>query len=1242
MAKIIRVVLIDSINRGSNIEIQLDSNTALTGTNGIGKTSFLKLLPIFYGAAPGTIIRGDGNNVLSFANWYLPHESSYLIFDYENHEGHRCCAVMHRSGQDGYAYRLIDGEWDQGLVYQDAETGMLVKPSNLIQHCLRMQRQCSPEITQTSYRLIMQYNTGSSDMSTVQDKGQRALIETLRKRFSLAPRRKELSGIDTITWTLIDGGNNMESLNNIIADILKQDNDDPAGALGQIQRYSLEKILEDHNAYRMYESDGQPKIERLSNLLVEYHSKFEQLSKAKRRVELANERALDEKEKVSELLDERRKARDDFEADWENKREKLDKAVSEARIRLDTAEQTLARLEQQQETYAAMGIEAMARRCERKPDKQAERDDKQSELDKLEHEGANVRLEYERRISAVKDRCQQRISTERSREKPQREQAEAAKERIRNQLDADTVALQTEQANTLAPHLEAEKSIDNDLLLIAGELKFTKQLKVLPHDQQEIDLTREQIEAKRHAQADLSDAEQHHHSALAKWSDAQRALAAEKSALEKQQAAVRKELETLQAQLNASESTLLGYLRRHHSSWQENIGRLLPPTILMRDDLNPELVNSADTGNLFGVTLNTSVLPTQALANTDDLRASIARVEEDRQSLEQAEADLEVRGRKQLEAKRKLDEQEHQNRSAMARLKDDLSALSTQLESVLDRATENHQLHIQALEEQQAALRVKLEETKANIGEIKSQFGRQRVDLKTTATEALQDLDAQLKAVFEQISDAVREIEDQQSREVKELEHNMESALSEAGIDVTITRRLKNALKDLNDELTWIAQNTEKVDEYKRWVLNEWPQRAELARQFDEANRVNDNATRSKSEFDKGTKETRDAFKKQLSQLDQKRRTIDDDLFILERLGKSLESFPSDPDAQLANGQTPQDLEHDISIFKRDLSALQRSGSSLYSEALNLFRARYPNSPHAHHIEGIAKVARETAETYDEAWLYGAGHLVSDMPQFHALQKDKLISGARNIGESVSDGRIKLEELNESIIRLSREATARAKIVAESFASLDIESVKIQSKIRDMDFWGDLQYFDNQYRRWCSLGDDQLPSNGYITALEKIIRWVKDERLTTNIKDCFTLEVVMIDSGRPKKITNDSSFKSSSSEGLKLILQSMLFVSLFELLRKDADLQIIFPLDETLRLASENYIPLLQALNDRNIVVVGGFPDGSPEILSHFEHSYEFYREQLHAPLEIRQYVNPEPDELDALHAAWAELENRA
>ena len=138
----------------------------------------------------------------------------------------------------------------------------------------------------------MQYNTGSSDMSTVQDKGQRALIETLRKRFSLAPRRKEFAGIDTITWTLIDGGNNMEGLTKIIADVLQQDNDDPAGALDKIQLYSLNKLLEDHNAYRMYESDGQPKIERVSNLLVEYRSKYEQLSKAKRRVELAEERAL--------------------------------------------------------------------------------------------------------------------------------------------------------------------------------------------------------------------------------------------------------------------------------------------------------------------------------------------------------------------------------------------------------------------------------------------------------------------------------------------------------------------------------------------------------------------------------------------------------------------------------------------------------------------------------------------------------------------------------------------------------------------------------------------------------------------------------------------------------------------------------------------------------------------------------------------------------------------------------------
>ena len=75
MAKILRIIMIDSLCRGERAEIILDGNTSLTGTNGIGKSSILRLIPVFYGAPPGSVVKSDGNNK-SFADWYLPNESS--------------------------------------------------------------------------------------------------------------------------------------------------------------------------------------------------------------------------------------------------------------------------------------------------------------------------------------------------------------------------------------------------------------------------------------------------------------------------------------------------------------------------------------------------------------------------------------------------------------------------------------------------------------------------------------------------------------------------------------------------------------------------------------------------------------------------------------------------------------------------------------------------------------------------------------------------------------------------------------------------------------------------------------------------------------------------------------------------------------------------------------------------------------------------------------------------------------
>lgn len=49
MRQLTKIVLVDSLCDGLIAELRMDGNTSLNGTNAIGKTSFLKLIPIFFG-----------------------------------------------------------------------------------------------------------------------------------------------------------------------------------------------------------------------------------------------------------------------------------------------------------------------------------------------------------------------------------------------------------------------------------------------------------------------------------------------------------------------------------------------------------------------------------------------------------------------------------------------------------------------------------------------------------------------------------------------------------------------------------------------------------------------------------------------------------------------------------------------------------------------------------------------------------------------------------------------------------------------------------------------------------------------------------------------------------------------------------------------------------------------------------------------------------------------------------------
>ena len=151
-----RLILIDSYARGKTVEIDLTGHTALTGENASGKTTLLRLLPLFFGEAPSRVIQSDDNN-LKFARHYLPHTSSYVVFEYER-RGQRVLSVIHADGQsDGANYRFINRPFSPDL-FRDSNG--LVQSQDLSRHLTKLGVDFTKPLSLTLYRQILQNEAG--------------------------------------------------------------------------------------------------------------------------------------------------------------------------------------------------------------------------------------------------------------------------------------------------------------------------------------------------------------------------------------------------------------------------------------------------------------------------------------------------------------------------------------------------------------------------------------------------------------------------------------------------------------------------------------------------------------------------------------------------------------------------------------------------------------------------------------------------------------------------------------------------------------------------------------------------------------------------------------------------------------------------------------------------------------------------------------------------------------------------
>src|SRR3989338_535768 len=118
MPSLRKLIVIDSYAASRIREVRLDGHVHVSGRNGRGKTTLIRLIPLFYGEQPSKIVKSAGSVVRSLREFMFSRSTSYVAFEYENHDGIKL-SILHYGSDNSPQYHLADGPYAKEIFVDD-------------------------------------------------------------------------------------------------------------------------------------------------------------------------------------------------------------------------------------------------------------------------------------------------------------------------------------------------------------------------------------------------------------------------------------------------------------------------------------------------------------------------------------------------------------------------------------------------------------------------------------------------------------------------------------------------------------------------------------------------------------------------------------------------------------------------------------------------------------------------------------------------------------------------------------------------------------------------------------------------------------------------------------------------------------------------------------------------------------------------------------------------------------------
>ena len=630
---------------GSITEVDPRGGACITGDNGVGKTTTLQLIPLFFGYSPNQIVHAGGN-LEPMLRFVLPHPQCALVYEYQRGDEptdiHQV-VIRRQNGNDAAEYRFLAGPFNMSVFTEQLsrETEpVFLDDEGSVEAATRLGLHVSPKLNAAAFRnVILNLRSVNKDAES---------IRRLTNQYSFSSR--PLPYLDRLVASVVKEQVDFRDLTDVaVTMVLEQ--------MGGFGKPGL-------NQHRLPVRQGKEQIERwLRN-----RDACERAFKVRDDVDTLRDRQKSHRAmvlKLGELHGDVRSLAAFLEGHVQAKQDEL-AALEVARAR-QVGEQASAGIGlQSQATDAKVVFQKASLEFEKERDRKRYFEDEdathwvsQSErLPLMRSQSEQMLLEIEnltKQAEGISRQYAQEIASLDTLTANTKVEMQSSKQVHADHAEAELAELHLQEQAALTELVDVHRVHMEDLQNAVGEIDV--QVGSARAKLSNPQISRVIEDRLEEARSKLNEHMVALNLALEAFSGAKDTLGATRTsfALAEQDLGgkirnldeAKEQLERSKQQLSPPPGTLhAAFLEAADEDWKRSVARVIDPALLGREDLNPQHIQDVASG-LYGWDLDLNVLQTPAWANNEAMQALVtsaashvvrmeAAVQESRALLERA------------------------------------------------------------------------------------------------------------------------------------------------------------------------------------------------------------------------------------------------------------------------------------------------------------------------------------------------------------------------------------------------------------------------------------------------------------------------------------------------------------------------------------------------------------------------------------------------------------------------------